>query len=47
MDNENINKQEESEIEFNYIKSNNFRVIHADGAVGDGYAKRRFVFSFL
>lgn len=36
MDNENINRQEESEIEFNYIKSNNFRVIHADGAVGDG-----------
>ena len=35
MNNENINNQQEGEIEFNYIKSNNFRVIHADGAIGD------------
>ncbi len=36
MDNENINNQERREIEFNYIKSDNFHVIHADGAIGNG-----------
>jgi hypothetical protein len=36
MNSENINKQNESEIEFNYIKSNSFRVVHADGAMGNG-----------
>lgn len=36
MDNENVNNEDQREIEFNYIKSNNFRVVHADGAIGNG-----------
>lgn len=35
MDGENTENQNLQEIEFNYLKSNQFRVIHADGAIGD------------
>jgi hypothetical protein len=35
MDGENREDQILEEIEFNYLKSNQFRVIHADGAIGD------------
>lgn len=36
MDNENIVNKDQKEIEFNYIKGSNFRVVHADGAMGNG-----------
>ena len=36
MDNENIVNKDQKEIEFNYIKGSNFRVVHADGAIGNG-----------
>lgn len=36
MDEENIQNRNLQEIEFNYIKGSNFRVVHADGAMSNG-----------
>ena len=35
MGNENIINKNQKEIDFNYIKGSNFRVVHADGAMGN------------
>lgn len=46
MDGENIENQDLQEIEFSYLKSNYFRVIHADGAIGDETASGKLFLAF-
>ena len=44
---DNGHKQElPSKIQFNYIKSNHFRVIHADGVIGNGTPRNALYIGF-
>ena len=46
MEDNEVKQEIPSKIKFNYIKSNHFRVVHADGVIGNGTPRNDLFMSF-